>query len=291
MIDLHIHTTYSDGQYTPQEIVYLAKETGIELIAITDHDVIDGLKEGADYAKELGVAFLNGIEISLQENKELHLLGYGIDPDNQKLNEVCNRFKRDRNERDNKIFAYLADRGVLLDINAVKRIAHKEKSFGRPHYAQAMVECGFVKSVQEAFDKHLAVPDFYKIERPKLTAEEGICLITEAGGLPVLAHPKLLEISDDEIEALVQKLKRLGLKGMECFYSLHTQEETEKYLKLAQKYDLFVTLGSDFHGERVKASISLGMGVRGNLLRYEHHPKLEQMWKEEGGSIVYGAFR
>ncbi len=276
MLDLHIHTTCSDGQYTPQEIVSLSKEKGLEAIAITDHDVIDGLKEGAACAREQGVAFLNGIEISLQGNKELHLLGYGIDPDNPKLKETSDWFKRQRDERDDKIFAYLAERGIKLEVDHLKRIAHKDKTFGRPHYAQAMVERGYVKTVQEAFDKHLAVPEFSRIERPKLKAEEGIELILQAGGFPVLAHPKLLRLADDELEALVRKLTALGLKGMECFYSLHSEKETEQYLRLAEKNGLAVTLGSDFHGERVKPSIALGTGVDGSLLRYEHHPALKR---------------
>lgn len=276
MLDLHIHTTCSDGQYTPQEIVSLSKQKGLEAIAITDHDVIDGLKEGAACAKEQGVTFINGIEISLQGNKELHLLGYGIDPDNRKLKETCDWFKRQRDARDSKIFAYLAERGILLDEEQVKRIANKDKTFGRPHYAQAMVEQGYVKSVQEAFDKHLAVPEFSRIERPKLKAEEGMELILQAGGFPVLAHPKLLRLADDELEELVQKLTTLGLKGIECFYSLHSQEETQLYLKLAEKNGLYVTIGSDFHGERVKPSISLGTGVECNLLCYEHHPALKR---------------
>lgn len=269
MIDMHIHSTSSDGQYTPSEIIGLAKEKNLTKIAITDHDVISGLEEGRRKAKEAGIEFVNGIEISLQGNKELHMLGYYVDTNHQELIETCNIFQSQREQRDEMIFEFLAQKGIYLAKNDVARIANKNKSFGRPHFARAMLEKGYITSIREAFDKYLATAEFDRIERPKLTAEEGIRLIISAGGIPVLAHPMLLNLSEEETEHLLSRLAEMGLKGIECFYSLHTRNQTIAYIQLAKKYNLKITVGSDFHGETIKPEIAMGSGINNNLLVYE----------------------
>jgi predicted metal-dependent phosphoesterase TrpH len=259
MIDLHIHTTFSDGQYTPEEIVELAASAGITTISITDHDSVAGLARGKAAADKAGIKFINGIEISCQGNKELHLLGYDFDYNEPALIKACSEFAKFREERAHRIIEFLLERNVIISLDEVREIAHGSAIIGRPHFAQALVKHGYVATVREAFDKYLASADFDKIERPKPTAEEGIALIAGAGGMSVLAHPALLKLEALAEEELLKKLVKAGLKGLECFYSLHSPKQAERYASLAEKYGLIVTGGSDFHGEMVKPEIKLGI--------------------------------
>jgi predicted metal-dependent phosphoesterase TrpH len=258
-IDLHIHTTFSDGQHTPEEIVKLAADAGITVLSITDHDSVAGLASGRAAADKAGIKFINGIEISCQGNRELHILGYGIDYNEPALLATCLNFARLREERAHRIIDFLRERGISISIDEVKKTAFGSAVIGRPHFAQVLVNNGYVATIREAFDKHLAATEFDKIERPKPTAEEGIALITKAGGIPVLAHPALLKLDSGTEEELIKQLIGFGLKGIECLYSLHTPEQTEYYCSLAGKYDLLITGGSDFHGEKIKPEIKMGV--------------------------------
>jgi predicted metal-dependent phosphoesterase TrpH len=261
MIDLHTHTTFSDGQYTPEEVVELAANAGITTISITDHDSVAGLARGKAAADKAGIKFINGIEISCPGNKELHLLGYNFDYNEPALIKACSEFARFREDRAHRIIEFLLERNVIISLDEVREIAHGSAIIGRPHFAQALVKHGYVATVREAFDKYLASVDFDKIERPKPTAEDGIALIANAGGIPVLAHPALLKLETLAEEELLKKLVRAGLKGLECFYSLHSPEQAEHYVSLAEKYGLIVTGGSDFHGEMVKPKIGIGIKI------------------------------
>jgi len=256
LIDLHIHTNVSDGQYSPAETVRLAAARGAVCLAVTDHDRIGGLEEGRRAADEIGVDFIPGIEISVQGNRELHILGYYIDYNNAGLIEACDNFIRLREQRGSRIFDYLSKKGVPLTEEQVQ--SHVPRGIaGRPHFARAMVEAGYVSSIQEAFDKYLGTPEFDGVERTKPTAAEGLRMILGAGGVPVLAHPALLKLDDEHLEALVKDLAAAGLQGVECYYTTHTKEQTEKYLGLADKFNLLVTCGSDFHGELAKPGFDL----------------------------------
>jgi predicted metal-dependent phosphoesterase TrpH len=259
MFDLHVHTTFSDGQYTPEEVVALAAHAGVTVLSITDHDSVAGLALGKASADKMGIKFINGIEISCQGNRELHLLGYGIDYNERALAETCMNFAKLREERANRIIDFLLERNVNISLDEVRKIALSSSIIGRPHFAQALLKNGYVATIQEAFDKYLAAADFDKIERPKPTAEEGIALIRNASGIPVLAHPALLKLDSYAEEELIKRLIGFGLKGIECFYSLHSPEQTEYYSSLAKKYDLFITGGSDFHGEKIKPEIKIGL--------------------------------
>lgn len=255
MIDLHLHTNVSDGQYSPSDTVMFAAEAGAKCVAITDHDRISGLKEGEETAAKLGIEFIPGIEISVQGNRELHILGYFVDYTYPGLIEACEKFIRLRKNRGDRIFEYLRKKDVYLTEGQVCGI-------GRPDFARAMVESGYVSSVQEAFDRYLGTSEFDGVERSKPTALEGLRMILDAGGIPVLAHPALLKLDDEKLDALVGQLVSNGLWGVECYYSTHTEEQTAYYLKLAKKYHLFVTCGSDYHGEKVKPHISICSGSR-----------------------------
>lgn len=267
MIDLHIHSTASDGQYSPGELVKMAKSQGITAIALTDHDTVAGLREAQEAAEQAGITFVPGIEISVKTEGvggEFHILGYGIHPEHPVIQAMCSRFIALRSQREDKIFDFLAERGVSLTREQVECYA-ANGLVARPHFARAMVKAGYVSTVREAFDRYLAIPEFDRIERPKPSPEEGIHSILDAGGIPVLAHPVQLGLAEDALERLLRNLKKAGMKGVECYYSTHTPEQTRSFLSMAQKEGLIITGGSDFHGEKVKADIALGTGIKDSL--------------------------
>ena len=262
MIDLHVHTNKSDGQYAPGEVAAMAAGRGISILAIADHDAVSGLAEGEARAAELGVTFVPAVEISVEGNRELHILGYYIDYTDASLLQLCENFIRLRAQREGRIFDYLKSYGIELTEEQVRRHVSQETA-GRPHFARAMVEAGYAVTIQDAFDRYLGTPEFDAVERSKPPAPDGIEAVLRAGGLPVLAHPALLKLDNDRLDALVSELKGYGLAGMECYYSSHSAEQTARYLELAERYELLVTCGSDFHGEQAKPGVALGDGSRG----------------------------
>jgi hypothetical protein len=264
MFDLHIHTTFSDGDHTPEEVVKIAAETGVKALAITDHDTIDGLSRGYAAAQNAGIEFLGGIEISVSGNQELHILGYGINPKNPELLAKCTEFKNLRIERISRITEYLCSYNIKITKQDIMFFAGNHEFVGRPHIATALVKHGYARDIREAFDKYLTTPDFERIERPKPSPKEGVELILNAGGIPVLAHPSLLQLTDNELEKMLISLKSFGLRGIECYYSLHASDEIEKYKKLTEHYKLIITGGSDFHG-KTKPDIKIGTGRNNSL--------------------------
>ena len=248
-LDLHTHSTASDGQYSPAEMVQKAKDAELELYALTDHDTVAGQKEAIAKAQELGVNYIPGIEISTQEGEEIHILGLYIDP----------KFEEDRRNRGKKIVAFLQEKGIDISLEEVQKIAGKG-SLGRPHFAEFLLEHGYVHSKKEAFARYLNTQEFRrKAERIKPSPAEAIELIHQAGGKAVLAHPGLLKMGKQWQEELITKLAVTGLDGMECFYQKHTFMQTKFYLNLAREHHLAITCGSDFHGEKVKPNVPFGM--------------------------------
>lgn len=265
MIDLHIHTNCSDGEFSPEETLRMAYEAGITVAAVTDHDTVSGIASASKTATAFGMLFFPGIEISVQGGKELHILGYGIDPASPGLLEFCAKHARDRSVRCDKMLAYLQERGIMITLEDVRR-CNNGKTTGRPHFARALVAKDYASSVQDAFDRYLTTPEFYdRVERPKPLPADGIRIIREAGGVAVLAHPYQLKLEEPALDALLVQLKEMGLQGIETYYSRHTPQQTACYLALAKKYDLLYTCGSDFHGPGVKPDIALGTGISGNL--------------------------
>ncbi len=261
LLDLHIHTTASDGQYTPSEIVEMAKQKKLYIIAVTDHDTVSGIAEAGEKAKELGILFVPGIEISTQKQEEIHILGYGIDETNPELVECCRVWEESRVGRGRRICAFFERRNIPVKLDEVKTIAGTG-SMGRPHFARWLQEHGYVRGRKEAFERFLDTPEFHaETDRVKPTPEEAIAFIHRAGGKAVLAHPGLLRMNIDEQKKLVEALKDNGLDGVECFYSRHNTELTEYYLSLAERYNLKVSAGSDFHGEKVKPDVELGISI------------------------------
>lgn len=254
IVDLHTHSTASDGQYTPSELVGLAAERGIQTLALTDHDNIDGVDEAVEAGRLLGVWVVRGVELSADDHTNLHILGYGYQAESPVLRDMIAKLKLDRDKRKHRIAEFLQSKGIDLPLCDVEALA-KGGVVGRPHFALAMVEHGYVKDRREAFDCYLDTPEFRKWDQRKPSAEECIKTIKTAGGKASLAHPYQIVFSpgeEQDLEVLLRRLVCYGLDAIECYYPKHTPEQQAYYLGLAEKYRLHVTGGSDFHGERLK---------------------------------------
>ena len=263
-IDLHIHTTESDGSLTPSQVVHYAKEKGLKAIAITDHDTIHGNEEAIKEGISEGVEVIPGVEISVDYSPgTMHMLGYFITTEDPILNEKLTLLQDSRADRNPRIIEKLNKLGLSLTYDEVVQVSGGGQ-VGRPHMAQVLMEKGYIKSIKEAFDKYLGKGAPAYLDKFRLGAEEAIAMITNAGGIPVLAHPSTLYCkSSDELDALVKKLVNQGLQGLEVYYSEHDERKTSSYKLLAKRYNLAITGGSDFHGKNIKG-IDLGTG-RGKL--------------------------
>ncbi len=258
--DLHMHSTQSDGTDSPRRLVEMAKDQGLAAIALTDHDTFSGVEEAKAAGAELGVRVLSGVEISVEYGgKTVHMLGYCFDGGADTLNAKLGEILQGREDRNRQIVQKL--QGLGMDITYEEIAAEAGgKVVGRPHFAAVMIRKGFVQERQEAFDKYLAKGAAAYMDRLRFGPEDSVAMVREAGGIAVLAHPKLVRFPEGEnLEGLVQELVDAGLGGIECHYSLHTPEETQEYLRLAEKYNLVVTGGSDYHG-RNKPTIRMGSG-------------------------------
>lgn len=261
VIDLHTHTIYSDGELTPFELLSEAKATGIELIAITDHDNIGGIAEARKVSSEIGIGFIPGIEISTQEKEEVHMLGLGIDETNEALRQKCQEFADSRERRAELICGFLNRRNIPVTMEEIREVAAGEV-IGRPHFALYMERNGYVANCPEAFARYLNTPAFHaEVNRQKPSPEEAVALIHQAGGKAVLAHPGLLKKNWYEVEVFIKELKEAGLDGVECIYQKHTPATEKRFLEIAKRYGLATSCGSDFHGVHVKPDVPLGMKV------------------------------
>ena len=278
-IDLHIHSTASDGTLSPSEIISLAHSLNLGAIAITDHDTIDGSKEALALGIPPSLKFLTGVEISASSNPALpytgsfHMLGYSIRLDDPVLNQALDQLQDARKNRNPEIVKRLNNMGINFSLKDVED-EFSDGQLGRPHIAQLMVKRGFVKSTNEAFDKYLGTGRPAYVDKYRLDCARAIEIILAAGGIPVLAHPVLLHIKDkNRFEHLIANLKEIGLKGIETYYPEHPPDLTAYYAKVANRYGLLMTGGSDFHGS-IKPDIKMGSG-RGNLfVPYSLYEKL-----------------
>jgi predicted metal-dependent phosphoesterase TrpH len=251
--DLHLHTVFSDGTYTPEELIRAAAAQGLSAIAIVDHDSVDGIEEACRYGSVHKVEIISGIELTVEyERAEVHILGYCIDYKDNNLIEKLRLLSKNRIERIHTITDKLKGLGVALEAKSVFEIA-KLGTPGRLHIARAMVAKGFVGSTYEAFQKYIGDKGPAYVSGFKLSPAEGIKLIKDAGGVPVLAHP--YSINRDEV---IPEFVGYGLMGLEVYYPEHTQATINFYLGLADKYNLLVTGGSDCHGA-AKPEIKLGL--------------------------------
>ncbi len=244
-LDLHLHTTASDGRLSPEDVVRTAAQLGLAVISITDHDSVDGLAPALKAAENHPpLRVIPGVECSTDvPHGEVHILGYFVDHTNPELVIKLAAFRNSRRVRAQKMIAKLDTMGVHIEWNRVQDIAGSG-SVGRPHVAQAMLEKGYVPSLKEAFNRYIGREAPAYVEREKMTPEEVVELITRVGGLAVLAHPAEI----DDLEHLIPHLQRVGLVGMEVYYNNYNLKTTQHLASLAHKHALVATGGSDFHG-------------------------------------------
>jgi len=244
-IDLHIHSTASDGRFSPEEIVRKAAELGLSVIALADHDSVDGIAPALEAARAFPrLRVIPCVEVSTDvPSGEVHVLGYFIDYTSRDLAETLVRFRNSREGRARGMIARLADLGVHIEWPRVQEIAG-DGSVGRPHIAQAMLEKGYITSIREAFDRYIARDGPAYVEREKMTPVEAVELIIRNNGLPVMAHP--FTVTDPG--AMVIELKAAGLVGIEAYYNGYTADEIGRLVGLADRHNLIITGGSDYHG-------------------------------------------
>ena len=285
MIDLHVHSNRSDGTYSPRELVDYAIEKGLTAMALTDHDTVDGLKEALEYALELKNVtcigncnaatsvpeIIPGIEFSTEyQGRDIHIVGLYIDYENAEFKKYLQEFVDSRNTRNEKMCAKLREHGIDITYEALLA-EYPNAVITRAHYAKYLLNHGYIKNMDQAFSKYIGDNAPCYIPREKVTPTQAVQLILQAGGVPILAHPTLYHMSDRRLDALVAELKEAGLVGIEAIYSTYTPAEERQMRALAEKHQLLVSGGSDFHGGN-KPGLDLGVGY-GKL--YVHDSVLE----------------
>jgi hypothetical protein len=242
-VDLHLHSIFSDGTYTPEEIVHEAQRCGLRAIALTDHDTLEGCPRAAAAAEKAGIEFIPGTELTAEiEDNELHLLGYYVDPQDEALRTQMRNFQRVRQERIREMVARINALGIPLQTDAVFALASCH-SPGRPHVARALVDGEFCADLDEAFARFLRKGKPAFVPKMKITAQDAIELIHHAGGLAVLAHPGI----NNSIE-FIPALADAGIDGIECFHTKHSTGMSRHFIETADRFGLLVTGGSDCHG-------------------------------------------
>jgi 3',5'-nucleoside bisphosphate phosphatase len=263
-VDLHLHTTASDGVMTPSAMVRYAKDKGLQAIAITDHDTIEGLEEGLSEGERIGFEVISGIEISADHSPgSMHLLGYFLEIHHPLLKSKLDYLQKARAERNPKIIQNLNRLGVRVSYEEVVKVSGGGQ-VGRPHFAQVLMEKGYVRTFQEAFDRFLKKGAPAYVDKVRFKSKEAISFIREAGGIPVLAHPKTVALnSPSSFERILRELMEEGLKGIEIFYPEHTPPEIAQFKGMAERYGLLMTGGTDYHGIE-KEALDIGVG-RGEM--------------------------
>ncbi len=261
-IDLHTHSTCSDGTFSPEEVVAEAAKAGLSAIALTDHDTLKGLPKAIEAGKKYGVEVITGIEFSVAADTEMHLLGLNFNLDCPAITEILDEMIIQRNSRNYKVIDLLKKCGFHITIEDILSEATSPVT-GRSQIAKAMLKKGYVSSIREAFDKYLSFGKPAFVERSTLTPEDAIKLIHKSGGKTFLAHLNQTHKSDEELYALLKHLKECGLDGIEGYYTEYTDDMNTRYRKMAKELDLLLSGGSDFHGAN-KDGYKIGKG-KGNL--------------------------
>ena len=267
-IDLHVHTTASDGTLSPKEVVELAANNDISVIAITDHDSVNGIKEAKDAARESKTEVVPGVEISCgYEGREIHVLGFFIDWNDQIFQERLHESKGGRDQRNDKMIALMRQDGIDISMEKLK-FGKEDTVVNRAHFARFLKENGYVKSNEEAFKKYVGDGCKYYLEREYVPAETAIEWIHEAGGIAFLAHPYLYHLKEPQVKKLVKDFKEMGGDGLEAYHSSVNQGQVNLLREYAKENNLMVSGGTDFHGAN-KPYIHLGVG-KGNMRLTEH---------------------
>lgn len=259
-IDLHIHSTQSDGTYTPEEIATYANTKGLSAIALTDHDSIGGVLSCQKAGEALGLKVIPGIELSASYGQlEVHILGYGIDITNTSFLKCLEELAHNRYTRNMLILQKLNDLGLNITMVDLNPTSHPNIVLTRAHFASALLKKGYISHLQEAFDRYLGSGKPAYVPKNHLSAKDCIHLIHSAGGLAILAHPTLYKLNKVNMYNLINILITEGLDGLECMYPSYTPAQTKDFIRLCKKYHLICTGGSDFHGEN-KPGLDLGVG-------------------------------
>ncbi len=258
-IDLHIHTTYSDGTFSPEMVVDTAVECGLDVIALTDHDNILSHKVANDYVKKnnINIEIIPGVEINtIYKEYEVHILGYFMDTDNNEFQNLMKAQQEARVKQTNEIIELLNKKaGIRIKFEDIKSLVAEGGSIGRPHIARAITNAGGVNNVMEAYAKYINDSSSVYVQRKTVSPHDACEIIYDAGGIPVFAHPIDVEISDE----LAKDLTSYGLRGIEAYHRKHSPAMIEHYSSLAEKYGLIITGGSDFHAPSVNhGSILMG---------------------------------
>jgi 3',5'-nucleoside bisphosphate phosphatase len=258
-IDLHAHTTASDGDQSPTALVWWAKCVGLSAIAVTDHDTTGGIAEATEAGKKYGIEVVPGIELSaeIESPAQCHILGYFVDPNHAPLQSRLQWVLDARDNRNAHIAEKIQAHGFEVTLAEVEAAAGGDV-VARPHFARVLLNKGYVGSMQEAFDRYLARGGLFYVDRVRLQPDEAIALIHGAGGVAILAHPNNLKKDEAETEAYIAALQSMGLNGIEARYNLHSEADTARYLAQAKRLGLLTSGGSDFHGPTVKEKVYLG---------------------------------
>lgn len=260
MIDLHFHSTFSDGSFSPEELVELGASAGLTAMALTDHDSTRGVSAFLTAAAAKGIRAMSGLELSVDvPNITVHILAYGCDPDNGPLNEALVQIRDGRYRRNVEILSKLSKLGCYLTWGEVSAYAGDKEVVARPHFAQALIDKGFARSKQDAFDRFLAKGAAAYVDRFRLGPEMALKLIRDAGGVAVLAHPALCGLDSAKLRDFIGKLTAWGLSGIEAYYTGHTAAQVAEYLGYTRVFELIATGGTDFHGT-MSPALKIGVG-------------------------------
>lgn len=267
-VDLHVHSTESDGTLSPEEVVYAAKEAGLSAIALTDHDTCSGVEKAQAAAKEAGIELIPGIELSTsytlpdRTEQEIHVVGLLIDTQNKTLLEKTAEFRAFRDERNEKMVELLQREGFPITMEELK-LENPDSVITRANMARFLVSRGYAKSIAEVFEQYIGDGCRCYVGRFKVTPMEAVSLIKKAGGIAILAHPLLYRLTPKHLQRLITDMKAAGLDGIEAIYSTYTLQEEQFVKKIAHENGLLISGGSDFHGTN-KPDIQIGKG-RGHL--------------------------
>lgn len=271
MIDLHVHTTASDGQYSPSEIIYKAKEKNLKAIAITDHDTLNGLEEAKAAAEKYDIDLVPGIELNINGSiGEFHLLGLGIKNISSSMETILKNVIKNREIRNENIIQKMKADGIDISLDELYK-TFPNTIIGRPHFAEILVNKGIVKIRQQAFDQYLARGRKWYVERIGTNLDEAIVGIVESGGIPVIAHPMSLYLSWGKLPEMMQKYYEQGVVGIEAFHPGARVTECLRLEELGRKIGFIITAGSDFHGEKIRTDRRLGHTCGGKKIEDKYY--------------------